>query len=316
MTLTASTPTSQLDAVIAMMKGAQAKLITVSGGLDDLFSVLPTTIEGTDQVLIDDSSGAPALAEILATSERGLVDAFGGVGLGGEIDDFVTQVQQTITNWNATLNAWASADTIAQATLGTYFQTIQASEIQASTSLEQLDLDIQSAMSALKADLASLHQAARGLQGTLTGEHQAIAGASSSFQTSLDVTLTQQVETTDAQTVSHVQRLFANLDQLVTDLTGETDTTLSDALSNLGNHVSQNASRKVDQAFVKLIDTLLKELLAKATKAVATSVIGVQITATISPVLPELIAIRRITDAILSAIEAWNDIKSGGGLWG
>ena len=113
----------------------------------------------------------------------------------------------------------------------------------------------------------------------------------------------QQLSDAQHQTGEAFEQLLTTGSQLINDLSH----TLGEVIDQLQQHVSSEVANKLHEAANTLIETAIREILQSIMESIATSELGVVLTAEMSPVLPELIAAKKLTDAILAAIRLWKD---------
>lgn len=84
-------------------------------------------------------------------------------------------------------------------------------------------------------------------------------------------------------------------------------------MQNLQKQVGDNVTSTIEDMMRQFIEDVMVKLATEVQEALVTTSVGASTTATLSPILPELKAIKLATDAILDAIEVWKKLKELGG---
>ncbi|MCW3838408.1 hypothetical protein ACFQ1E_20260 [Sphingomonas canadensis] len=291
---------ARITAADAAIDEARGRIVSEAEAMAGHFASGPWDEEAPEpdvQPAIDTVADASDhAAEALGTRLSGVVDT---------ARDAVHGIEQAIAQaseqWNSTLHTAEGATREFSAALAEQTQQVQEA-------LRQLDTHLQSA----EATWSSAHEAVDGLVERFATEiesnfERTLREACDAFLDDLHGPQTEAVERhlSDAreQAESALERMSQVAEQLLADFEQQVDA----AVRDLGQHVSSEVQEKLEAAMQRIIEAAVKRILETILEAVASTQLGAAVTGAMSPVLPELIAIKKLTDVILQAIRIWKD---------
>lgn len=291
---------SRIDAADKQIDEARNQIHQICGTYEALFAGNPWDEELDLPDLDHELSELGQVIQHAAGDVAARVDATLEAGI-AMLAQHGAELQQLTSTWEASKQK--ALDTCSE-----FEQSLQESLQRLEASFDGLGRQLEASSQALDQAGTALDKVYADWESATSGEFtQRLADRFSAMIDQLGQAEAQKVEQylNDAQHQSSesIQQLLTTGTQLVSDLSK----TLGDAIEQLQQHVSAEVANKLHEAANTLIETAIREILQSIIEAIATSQIGAEITAAMSPVLPELIAAKKLTDAILAAIRLWKD---------
>lgn len=126
---------------------------------------------------------------------------------------------------------------------------------------------------------------------------------------------------TDSLLPGHFEQTLSHLTHAVSDLGSHCNTVgtafqheLEALLQHVGDHATHEVQSKVQEKFQKLIHEAVAFLAQQITESIAATTAGAAITGAMSPILPELAALKAATEIIKDAIAALKALEDAIGL--
>lgn len=279
---------------------ARGEMSVHMSALGELFTSGPWD-EAAEEPSIDDALTA---LDSAADNAAGLLESRFGAALTG-MQDMLQEHARALTDACA---AWTET----QVTTGESVQSLQ-------TALTEAARRVTEAFDALGSDYDAAAEALATAQAAVDEALQACSNAvSDEFTDAFDV---QMKAFTDDLANEQTARIRDNLslfqrtgEEILRHLTETSDQLLDQfsqqldgALNDLMQHVGEQLTQEMERAAREIVESAVREMSYAIMEAIAASQVGVAVTSAMAPILPELIAAKKVTDAILEAIRIWKE---------
>lgn len=112
------------------------------------------------------------------------------------------------------------------------------------------------------------------------------------------------------------EQLRSALEQGLKDYGTDLDDELRNAMDEVGRHLETRMRDGLQDAADRVLDAAVQRITQEIFQGIVMSNIGAQTTTAMSPIVPHLIVIKHVADALREAIRIWKELKSGFGLFG
>jgi len=307
----ATEPAADLNDLIARISAADQQIDQACG---QIYATIATFKELFAQGPWDEEADLPDVDADLATfgdairrAGEGAANEFEAIVQAGRevVDHHETVYREQFASWQAIHAQVTEACEAFETALKTSRDTLE-------TDFNSLEAGLSNAMSELDSARGSVDQVYADWEQATTGE------LAERLQTRFEAMIEQIAQTETDKIGSVIDELQSGTDNAVQewlanagDQVQQLSQALSEVLVQLQHHVGDEVEQKLQDAARTLIESAVREILQSLTEALATSELGVEITSAMSPILPELIAIKKVTDLILEAIRIWKDTIGG-----
>ncbi len=235
-----------------------------------------------------------------------------GNAVAGQVGETLDQGAQTLREAEAELQSLMSAwDAVLQQALqqaSAFEQVLRDSLDQLNQTYDELDAGISETSDALDQAETALDTAYGDWEQATSGEfaqklEQRFRGMVEDLANNQTQKIEQHLSDAETQSGDAIEQLLSTGSQLVNEL----NHAIGETIEQLRQHIGEEIAQKLEEAARTIVETAIKEIMHSVIEAIATSQLGAEITAMMAPVLPELIAIKKITDAILVAIQLWKE---------
>lgn len=290
----------RIDAADAAIESARQQILSEVASFAGHFEHGPWEEEiaeiHMDAAVHDIEAAANEAVEALQTQFVAAIDAARGIA---------EQAEQAMAHATET---WTGGQHAAEQAAQSLASSLAADAQRIQSALQQLGTHYQSADQAWERAQQAIDELLKHFAGETEGPftdtlHQAV----DAFVTDLAGPQAQAVDQHLAGARQTAEQALDELSHAADQLLDQFKQGVDDALQKLADHVSHEIQTKLEQALHRIIEAAVQKILETILEAVAGAEIGVAITSAMSPVLPELIVLKKLTDAILAAIELWHE---------
>ncbi|MEQ1494975.1 MAG: hypothetical protein ABL912_04325 [Novosphingobium sp.] len=303
----ASDASEQLNAIISKIDSADRTIDEARNQIHQICDTFDTLFAGNnwdaDLTLPDLDTEIAQMTDVISHAAKDVA-----ARVDGRIEAGITLLAHHGTELDRLRQDWDGGKQRALDACSELEESLLASLQKIEAGLDHLGQKLTVSGQALESAESALDKAFSDWESATSGElYQRLNDRFTAMVDQLGQTEARKIEQhlTEAQRQSDeaIEQLLTIGTQLVNGLSR----TLGDAITQLQKHVGEEVANKLRETATALIETAVREILQSIIEAVATSQIGAQITAGMAPVLPELIAAKKLTDAILAAIRLWKD---------
>jgi hypothetical protein len=236
------------------------------------------------------------------------------------LDSLGNELQTCRGELEGTANAWVQAQQDLQNAGQECGQACQQVTQAATEGFGQFDDEIQN-LTQLLQDMASQHgQEIDGLTSSLANDWpQQLLQSADPFHDDLGQEHPNRLLSQFQQSQQHVLQLHDNLHSGAQEIEQDFDQTITNAFQLVGDHVSEQMNNGLQQSAEHLVKGATRRFGEEVVEGVVMSEMGVGVTTTLSPYLPELVAIKEVADVLIDALITLRELKRGdvvGGLFG
>ena len=134
---------------------------------------------------------------------------------------------------------------------------------------------------------------------------------SSAFHNDLSDTHVQRLAMQFNQGLQQVGQLHDHLNQGTQEINDDFGQNLTDLFQNVSDHIGDKMQSGLQNAASNLVEGATQRFSEELIESVIMTQAGVGVTSALGPWLPELKIIEKVSDAVIAALEALNDLKKG-----
>lgn len=131
------------------------------------------------------------------------------------------------------------------------------------------------------------------------------------FHTDLSDTHVQRLAAQFEQGLQHVNQLHDSLNNGAQEINDDFGQTLTNVFQHVSDHIGEQMQNGLQDAASNLVEGATQRFSEELIESVVMTEAGVGVTTTLSPWLPELAAIKHVSDALIAALVALKKLESG-----
>lgn len=230
--------------------------------------------------------------------------------LAAHFDTFVEETRTQFDAWETTFDALNQA-------CDQFLEQCQSATDTAATGMDQFKQEVEALQSMLQEVAAENVDMFSEVRQTLTGQWTSdMTSTGNAWIAEISGPHTQRATQHFDNGRQQFEQLRSALEQALHELGSDFDNEIRSAFDNVTGHVEQRAQSGLRDAGERVLDSAVERMGMEVVEGIIMSTIGAQTTTAMTPVLPYLIVIKKISDVIIQAIRTWKELKSGFGLFG